>query len=95
MNETPDTSLLDPDECCICCEPMKYMDPFGYPFCGQCDHRYELLRLGRALNWPALRNNGYAIDNDMQAYLLSMICGTDERVFALIEALGDLEEKAA
>jgi len=91
----PDTRRIPKDVCCICGEqPVKCLDEFGYPFCAGCDHRYHLLQIGRQYSWPALRYDGYALDGDMQAYLLTVICGTDERVFALLEALGELEEAA-
>lgn len=100
MDEYPNTSQIPEDECCICGSyDIACADPFGYPFCGEHDHRAELLKRGRKHNWPALRVVGktctYAIDNDVESYLLTVLCGTDDRVFELIEAIDEYEENQA
>lgn len=98
--ERPDLSNIAEDECSVCGSyDIVTVDAFGYPFCGQHDHRAALLARGRQWNWPALRIEGaietYAIDNDWQAYILSVFFGTDDRVFALLEALDEHEERLA
>lgn len=95
----PDTSSILQDKCCICghSRGLSEIDPFGYPFCGQHNHRAYLLSWGRSHRWPALRtsrdSNNFALAQDLQAWLFTALLGTDERVFALIEATEDYDEQ--
>lgn len=95
----PDTSLIPQNKCCICghSRGLAVRDPLGYPFCGAHNHRAYLLSWGRSHHWPAIRTsreiNNYALDQDMQAWLLTALFGTDERVFALIEASEEYDER--
>lgn len=94
----PDMSEIAEDECCICGSyEVRVRAPFGYPFCGEHDHRAFLIRKGKEYHWPALRTAkpgvpGYALDNDMESWLITALIGTDDRVFAFIEAIGEYEE---
>jgi len=70
-----------------------------YLFCSAHELRGMFLQRGLAHNWPALRIEGvtgrYAIDHDWEAWMLTAICGTDERVVELLDALDEYElEKA-
>lgn len=75
------------------------IDRQTYAFCHQHEHRGLFLQRGQANGWPALRIEGvtgtYAIDSDIGAYFLTAICGTDERVVELLDALDDEEQKKA
>ena len=75
------------------------IDRQPYAFCHQHEHRGLFLQRGQANGWPALRIEGvtgiYAIDSDVGAYFLTAICGTDERVVELLDALDEYEQKKA
>jgi hypothetical protein len=93
MPQSPDTRRIRKDECCICgCREVAEIDPFGYPFCGADMHRARFLALGRAAGWPAISDGRYALDNSLQAWLLTAIVGTNVRVYALI---GTMEDQVA
>jgi hypothetical protein len=88
--ETPDTSNIAEDECCICGGSVSAIDPFGYPFCAEDIDRAEFLSLGRQHHWPALDTpQHYSIDHSLQAWLLTALAGTQERVIALLDALDE------
>ena len=94
---TPDTRRIPKRECCICLSrDVTITDPFGYPFCAQHEYRAQFLAWGRAHNWPDLRIEGitgtYAIEGDVSAYLLTVFCGTDERIAELMDALYELDQ---
>jgi len=86
-------------ECCICLgQPVVaiiHIETEHYPFCKDCEHRSTLLQHGQRHHWPAVRIDGrtgkYSLDNTAQAYVLTVIQGTDERVIELIDALGEWE----
>lgn len=80
------------NECCICLEKpvvaIVAIQSEQYPFCGQHDHRSTFLNRGQEYRWPALRIPGtYAVSGDAQAYALTALQGSDERVLELLEAL--------
>lgn len=95
----PITEGVPLDECCKCAEPdvviTAYIKPHSYPFCPECEPRGQLLQEGRGQGWPALRIEGrtgtYALDSDWEAYFLTAICGTNERVVELLDALDELK----
>lgn len=99
--DVPETEPPFPDECCKCgCEEIAlnvYLKPHTYPFCHGCENRGSLLSRGKERGWPALRIEGvtgtYALDSDWEAYFLTAICGTDERVVELLDALDAYEER--
>lgn len=98
----PDASV-PLDECCICLgQPVTVVvsiESEQFPFCAGCDYRAALLQRGQAASWPALRIEGitgtYALDGDAQAYVLSALQGTDDRVVELLDALDEYEQNAA
>lgn len=100
--ELPDMTELPLDECCICGEQpvtaLIRIDQEPFPFCGKCDHRSAFLQRGQALKWPDLRIEGvtgdYAMDGSPQAYALTVLQGTDERVCELLDALDEYESQA-
>lgn len=68
-----------------------------YGFCAAHEHRGMLMQRGQQRHWPALRIVGmtgtYALDSDWEAYLLTALCGTDDRVIELLDALDALDER--
>lgn len=95
----PDMTDIAEDECCICGSyEIKVVAPFGYPFCGQCDHRAFMIAAGKKYRWPALRTAkpdvlGYAVQNDMEDWLITALSGTDECVLAFVGAIDDYEQE--
>lgn len=97
--DLPVTEGVPLDECCKCAEPdvaiSVYIKPHTYPFCHECEPRGQLLQTGKEQNWPYLRIEGitgtYALDSDWEAYFLTAICGTNERVIELLDALDELK----
>lgn len=88
------------DECCKCAEPEVAVSvQIGdqvYAFCSAHDCRGLFLQRGKSACWPALRIQGttgtYAIDSDVGAWMLTALCGTDERIVELLDALDAQEE---
>lgn len=101
--DVPEAEGVPLDECCKCAAPevaiTVYLKPHAYPFCHECEPRGHLLQLGKERGWPALRIEGvtgtYALDSDWQAWFLTAICGTNERVIELLDALDEWEESHA
>lgn len=105
----PDLDTFDPEgpvplhECCICLgQPVNAIiaiEAVQFPFCKNCEHRSTLLQRGQRLCWPAVRIAGvtgkYSLDNSAQAYVLTAIQGTDERVIELLDALDEYEQREA
>lgn len=101
----PDLDNFDPNapvplhECCIClAQPVKAIvriENESFPFCAGCDYRAMLLQRGQTANWPALRIEGgtstYAVSGGAQAYVLTALQGTDDRVVELLSALDEYE----
>lgn len=86
--------------CCLCSKKRLVVrvtiDRQTYGFCPVHEHRGTLLERGQVRNWPSLRIEGvtgtYAMDSDCEAWLLTAISGTDERVVELLDALDEHEE---
>lgn len=91
---------LPDNRCCLCSKKRLVVrvaiDRQVYAFCHLHEHRGQFLQRGKAARWPALRIEGvtgtYALDSDPGAYCLTAICGTDERVVELMDALDELEK---
>lgn len=91
---------LPEDECCMCAEPEVAANvrigTQTYAFCTPHEHRCQFLQRGQSRDWPALRTEGvtgtYALDSDWEAWFLTAMCGTDERVVELLDALDEYEE---
>lgn len=97
-DEYPDTRDIPEDECCICGSyDVKILDPFGYPFCEQHEHRAWFIARGRQNDWPALRIVGktgtYAIPDGVEDWLIDAFAATDERIVELLDALDEYEER--
>ena len=99
----PITEGVPTQECCKCTQDdiaiRVALPPQTYAFCRDCEYRGALLRRGKAAGWPALRIQGitgtYALDSDWEAWFLTAICGTDERVVELLDALDEWEASHA
>lgn len=90
----PDTSLLLPDQCCICGASPVEMGLFGYPWCQACSLRRFVLEWGEGQGYPALRSpNGYACGQGLFHWLITVLCGTEEYVWHMLLAIEAYERE--
>jgi hypothetical protein len=97
-DEVPDTSLLSPDECCICGEPTAEIGLFGYPWCERCSIRCFILQWASENNYPDLHYNTgkikYASGKGLFNWLVTVLVGTDDYVWSMLLAIENYEHSS-
>jgi len=90
--EVPDTSLLPPDECCICGASPIEIGLFGYPWCERCYMRCFILQWASENGCPDLHYDTgkmkYANGEGLFNWLVTVLCGTDDYVWSMLLAIG-------